>query len=103
MWSIDARVKLIRKLIVAGHLNPTLHERTVEILSQKCGNNWCVAEKDCKGEVEWLFNAIRNPRSKYAVRYTRDMLLADTFTAAERTRSAQLSSALKPASWSGQP
>ena len=46
---------------------------------------WCVPEKDCWAEVCWLFEAIRNPRSKYAVRYTRDMMLADTFTAAERT------------------
>jgi len=85
VWNIDKRVELIRKLIVKGHLNPVLHEKTVEILSQKCGKKYCVPEKDCEAEVKWLFNAIRNPSSKYSVRYTRDMLLADTFTQAERT------------------
>lgn len=92
---IDQRVGLIGELIRKGSLSPDLRERTVQILSQKCdvlgridnvnGTKWCVREKDCLGEVKAIFEAIRNPRSKYAVRYTRDALLADVFTAAERT------------------
>jgi hypothetical protein len=91
---IDTRVGLIGELIRKGSLSPDLRERTVEILSLKCdalgrvdpkGSSWCVKEKDCLGEVKALFEAIRNPRSKYAVRYTRDAMLADVFTAPERT------------------
>lgn len=91
---IDTRVGLIGELIRKGSLSPDLRERTVEILSLKCdvlgrvqpnGPQWCVKEKDCLGEVKALFEAIRNPRSKYAVRYTRDAMLADVFTAPERT------------------
>lgn len=91
---IDTRVGLIGELIRKGSLNPHLRERTVEMLASKCdalgrinpnGGNWCVKEKDCIGEVKALFEYIRNPKSKYAVRYTRDAMLADVFTAAERT------------------
>lgn len=91
---IDTRVGLIGELIRKGSLSPDLRERTVEILSLKCdvlgrvqpnGPQWCVKEKDCLGEVKALFEAVRNPRSKYAVRYTRDAMLADVFTAPERT------------------
>lgn len=91
---IDTRVGLIGELIRKGSLSPDLRERTIEILSLKCdslgranpqGPHWCVKEKDCLGEVKAIFEAIRNPRSKYAVRYTRDAMLADVFTAPERT------------------
>lgn len=91
---IDTRVGLIGELIRKGSLSPDLRERTIEILSLKCdalgrvsnaGSQWCVKEKDCLGEVKAIFEAIRNPRSKYAVRYTRDAMLADVFTAPERT------------------
>lgn len=91
---IDTRVGLIGELIRKGSLSPDLRERTVEILSTKCdvlgridpnGGQWCVKEKDCLGEVKAIFAAIRDPKSKYAVRYTRDAMLADVFTAPERT------------------
>lgn len=97
--TIEQRVNLIKMLIKKGSKNSELHEKTAEILSQKCDDagriyapnteaanlKWCVPEKDCWAEVQWLFNAVRKPSSKYAVRYTRDMILADTFTAPERT------------------
>lgn len=91
---IDTRVGLIGELIRKGSLNADLRERTVEMLASKCdtlgrinpsGGKWCVKEKDCLGEAQALFEYIRNPKSKYAVRYTRDAMLADVFTAPERT------------------
>jgi len=90
VWTIDQRVSYIIKLLKKGSLNAQLHEATKEILSQKTldgkgGLRWAVPEKDCVAEVKWIYTAIRNPNSKLAVRYTRDMLLADTFSAAERT------------------
>jgi len=91
---IDTRVGLIGELIRKGSLSPDLRERTVALLASKCdalgriddgAGRFCVAEKDCMGEVKAIFDAIRNPRSKYAVRYTRDAMLADVFVAPERT------------------
>lgn len=91
---IDERVGLIGELIRKGSLDPELRETTVRLVSQKCdasgnpspnGDRWCVKEKDCLAEVKAIFNAIRNPKSKFAVRYVRDAMLADVFTSAERT------------------
>lgn len=93
---IDERVSLIGDLIRKGSLNSALREKTVEILSTKCdalgriqpkgkGGKYCVPEKDCLAEVQAIFDAIRNPKSKFSVRYTRDSILADVFTAPERT------------------
>jgi len=91
---IDTRVGYIGELIRKGSLNPQLRETTIQLLAQKCdssgrpsktGDRWCVKEKDCLGEVNAIFNAVRNPKSPYAIRYTRDAMLADVFTAAERT------------------
>lgn len=88
--NITERVKLLNKMMKKGHFNPKVVEATRQIVSMKCsdpqgGQRYCVPEKDCWAEVAWIFNAIRNPNSKYSVRYTRDQLLADTFSAAERT------------------
>lgn len=91
---IDTRVGFIGELIRKGSLSPDLRERTVELLATKCdsfgrvdpnGGQWCHKEKDCLSEVKAIFTAIRDPRSKYAIRYTRDAMLADVFTAPERT------------------
>lgn len=94
---IEARAKVIARLIKKGGLDPKIHEAAKRILAQKCASDgtpldpgsvgdWCVAPKDYKGEVEWLFNAVINPQmSQVAVRYTLDMLRADTFSSAERT------------------
>ena len=94
--NIDDRVALIGDLIRKGSLNSDLREKTLEILSMKCDNlgrvqkgktgaRYCTPEKDCLAEVQTIFEAVRNPRSKFSVRYTRDALLADVFTAPERT------------------
>lgn len=94
--NIDDRVALIGDLIRKGSLNSDLREKTLAILSTKCdrlgrvqkgssGETYCVPEKDCLAEVKAMFEVVRNPRSKYSVRYTRDALLADVFTAPERT------------------
>lgn len=91
---IDSRVSLVGDLIRRGSLNSDLREAVVKVLSQKCdalgrvaakGDRYCVPEKDCMAEVTALFNAVRNPKSPLSVRYVRDSVLADVFTAAERT------------------
>lgn len=91
---IDDRVSLVGELIRKGSLNSDLREAVVKVLSQKCdalgrvtksGTKYCVPEKNCMAEVQALFNAVRNPKSPLSVRYVRDSVLADVFTAAERT------------------
>jgi hypothetical protein len=99
--NIDERVDLIIKLIRDGAADPVIGEKAKILLSQKCdgvgrrvakgqehtrtGVKFCVPEKDCLAEVRAIFNAVRNPQSQYAIRYVRDSLIGDVFTAARRT------------------
>jgi len=77
---IDERVKFIIKAIQKGRVNPEVRAFAVKAVSQKCGNRWCVNERDWWGEVQALFKAIRN-----GVRYVRDIHKVDTFQAPNRT------------------
>ena len=85
--NIDQRVRLLRQLLVKAAKSGPIHEIATEILAQRSADGgWAVPEKDCWAEVKFIFTAIRNPKaSKYAVRYTRDSVMADIFTEAERT------------------
>lgn len=99
--NINARVALITKLIRDGAADMELGERTKMLLARKCDSTgkvipkgqegrfsdarFCVKEKDCMGEIKAIFEAVRNPRSKYAVRYVRDSIIGDVFTSAKRT------------------
>lgn len=82
---IDERVKFLRKLLKKAGTNGRIHEIASEILSQKQNGRWLVPEKDCWAEVTFIFHAIRDPSSKYAMRYTRDSVTADIFSDADRS------------------
>lgn len=82
---IADRVKYIRELINKGSLHPEVREKAIAILTKKCGDRWCVREKDYMGEISALFWAIRDPRSKDAVRYMMDHVRVDQFTAADKS------------------
>jgi len=78
--TIDERVAIIRRLIRQGGTNPQIHEVASEVLARKCGDKWCTREKDWEAEVKALYAYVRSQ-----IRYTKDMLRADTFTAPTRT------------------
>lgn len=91
---IDDRVSLIGDLIRRGSLNSNIREATIKLVSQTCdrlgrtdpnGDRYCVPEKNCLAEVKAIFDAVRNPKSKYRMRYVRDAVLADVFVDAERS------------------
>lgn len=91
---IDDRVSLIGDLIRRGSLNSNIREATIKLVSQTCdrlgrvdpnGDRYCVPEKNCLAEVKAIFDAVRNPKSKYRMRYVRDAILADVFVDAERS------------------
>ncbi len=91
---IDDRVALIGDLVRKGSLNSNIREATIKLVSQTCdrmgridpnGDRYCVPEKNCIAEVRAIFDAVRNPRSKYRMRYVRDAILADVFVDAERS------------------
>ena len=82
--SIDARVEEIRKLIVKGSEHPRVREAALGVLTKKCGDKWCTAEKSYKAEIDALFYALRDPKSPLAMRYVRDHVTLDQFTAADK-------------------
>jgi len=82
--SIDARVEEIRKLILKGSLHPAIREKALEIVSKKCGDKWCLKEKSYQAEIDAIFWAIRDPKSKDAIRYVRDHATVDQFHGADK-------------------
>lgn len=80
-----ARVQAVHKVAAGRTFDLEVETNRIYLPSADVVVHNCVPEKDCLAEVKWIFNAIRFPGSKYAVRYTRDAMLADVFTAPERT------------------
>lgn len=78
--TIEERLALIRKMTDQSVLDPDVRAYAAHVLSRKCGESWCVAERDYLGELQALYLAVRRD-----VRYTRDTDKMDTFQAAART------------------
>lgn len=81
---IDDRVSYIRRLLHKGSSDPRVQEVKAKVLSAKCGSSWCVPPKNAMAEIKALFNAIHDPRSPYAMRYAKDHVYIDQFTAADK-------------------
>lgn len=71
---IETRIKHIQQCIAKGKVNPQVYAFARAAVSQKCGDNWCIPEKDNLREAEAVFKAIRKN-----VRYTSDILGIDTY------------------------
>jgi hypothetical protein len=82
--SIDERVAYIQEKASKGSLHPAIKELTAKVLSQKCGDKWCLREKDYIGEIKALFWALKDVRSPHAMRYQRDHAYVDQFVAADK-------------------
>jgi len=81
--NIDQRVSYIRDLVRRASTHPRVIEAKAAILARKCGNDWCVKEKDADAEIKALFDAIHDPRSPFALRYAKDHVTVDQFTHAK--------------------
>ena len=78
--TLDERVAYIREMARKGQTDPRVRQLALTTLTKKCGEKWCVAEKDYDAEVTALFDFVRSQ-----VRYTHDILNVDTFTQPART------------------
>lgn len=78
--SIDDRVGRIRELMRKYAEHPVIIEQTTKILSRKCGDRWCIPEKNWDAEAVALFAWVRRH-----VRYRREPGSRDTFSAPDRT------------------
>jgi len=83
--SIDDRISRIRTLVNKAPRDPRVRELAVAIVSRVCGSNWCIKEKDYKGELSALYKALRSPASPVGVRYVRDITNIDTYQNPLRT------------------
>lgn len=78
--NLDERMKYIIRMTRQGREDPRIRKATAKILSRKCGDRWCLPEKDWDGEVRAIFNFV-----KAKVRYTRDIQGKDTYQHPMRT------------------
>jgi len=72
--NLDERVAYLRDLAYAGKKDPTVYEFARRAVNGKCGDSWCVPEKDNLAEARALFNAVRK-----SVRYTSDIAGIDSY------------------------
>ena len=72
--TIEQRVSYVRDKIRKGKVDPEIIGRTRQILSRKCGTEWCVPEKNWGAEVNAIFRWVRDN-----VRYIHDPHGVDTF------------------------
>lgn len=78
--NIDQRIKHIVGLIQRGRGDPKVKGLAISAVSQKCGRDWCIPERDYAGEVRAIFAETRR-----RVRYVYDAHGIDQYVAAKRT------------------
>ncbi len=85
---IAERVSHIQKRIKEDSLKPEIKEKALAVLTRKCGTKgnlrWCVEPKNYAEEVKALYRAVQDANSDVALRYTRDHIEVDQFTAADK-------------------
>ena len=94
------RIRAIRKKIHEGREDPRIIKLAKQILTVRCGNGWCIPEKDWKTEARVLSSFAKkftNKRELFntvddiykfvrkEIRYTRDTVHKDLNQAAHRT------------------
>jgi len=71
---LDGRIDYLRELVQAGKRDPAVFEFARRAVNARCGDNWCVPEKNNFAEAKALFDAVRAN-----VRYTSDIAGIDTY------------------------
>jgi len=78
--TIAERVAYVHEQMVLGTRDPAVYALAREVVTRKCGDTWCIPEKDHKGEMVALFNEARS-----RCRYTLDPTDYDAFQTPGRT------------------
>jgi hypothetical protein len=87
--NIQERVDYIGERIRKDSLKPIIREKALAVLTRKCettsgGKRWCITPKDYESEVRALYAAVQDANSDTALRYVRDHVVVDQFTAADK-------------------
>lgn len=77
---IAERVAYIHKQAVHGTRDPQVYSLARAAVSKRCGDGWCIPERDHRGEATALFNEVRA-----RVRYTFDPTDYDAFQIPAKT------------------
>lgn len=93
---LDDRIAYLRRLVDAGKREPHVYAFARRAVSRRCGNDWCIGEKDNLSEAKAIFGAIRGSKTasggsdmdtakklfrqiRKNVRYTSDIAGVDTY------------------------
>jgi len=76
---LEGSARLIIDLIKKDSLTAEVREDALSVLTRKCGDHWCVGEKDYNAEVAALWSAIVNVSSPLSMRYVMDHYDTDQF------------------------
>lgn len=79
-YTIDGRVNHIKAMIPPTTSNPEIYVLSRKLVTARCGEDWCIKEKDHKGEVIACFDYV-----KRNVRYTWDPANYDAFQTGQKT------------------
>lgn len=72
--TLEQRIAYIQDRVAKGTRDPQIYTLARRITSARCGDQWCVKEKDNLGEAKAIFEYLRKN-----VRYTSDTLNVDVF------------------------
>lgn len=72
--NLDDRIYHLRALADEGKRDPLVMAFARQAIRQRCGNDWCIREKDNVAEARAIFDAVRR-----RVRYTSDIHGVDTY------------------------
>lgn len=78
--TLDDRIRILKRLVEQGKRDPEVYAFARQAVAQRCGDRWCVDEKDTLGELKALFDAIRS-----RVRYTSDIAGIDSYQTPGKT------------------
>jgi transglutaminase-like putative cysteine protease len=72
--NLDERIEHLRRLVEQGKRDPAVYQFARKAVNGKCGDKWCVPEKNNLAEAQALFKAVRAN-----VRYTSDIAGIDSY------------------------
>lgn len=72
--TMDERVQRIVQLARKAKRDPSVQQAVARLLNRKCGDRWCVPEKDEAAELKAIYEGVRKK-----VRYMKDPRGVDTF------------------------
>lgn len=84
MKTLEERIGALGRMIREGSVDDDIKAAGAAVLSRKCGDRWCVGPKDYVAEADALFEAVTDPKSPIAMRYTLDHPVVDEFGSAKR-------------------